>query len=74
LTHAAASARLKEALRRDIMEPRADDTPCDQRTVDEADEDSFPASDPPAWTSTHSGEPLRDDSASTPPHPDDRGD
>jgi hypothetical protein len=36
-----------------------------QDRVDEADEESFPASDPPSWSSLHAGTP--DDEKPTPP-------
>jgi hypothetical protein len=45
---------------------RASRNSLDQLALDETDEDSFPASDPPAWTSTHAGSPVRERDTSAP--------
>lgn len=63
--------------------PRVEPRPLQGRTepreaadeVDESSRDSFPASDPPSWTTTQAGPPSRqitDDVALTGPRPSDR--
>ena len=51
----------RESGRGDGHRSRPHHTEPDESLIDESVEETFPASDPPAWTGTRTGEPCRPD-------------